>query len=101
MEGERIQPRCLTTRPNPMRLQLRNQRLGLFFGILCCTFCLFGSANQTRGQEIPELLEPWKDWVTWGIEHQNCPTLYSSASEPICYWPSSLNLSASGDGGYF
>ncbi len=52
-------------------------------------------------QVIPEVLQPWKDWVTWGVEHRDCPTLYSSADKPICFWPSQLQLSVGSDGGEF
>ncbi len=53
------------------------------------------------GQDIPEVLQPWQDWVTWGVEHRDCPTLYSSADKPICFWPSQLQLSVGGEGGEF
>lgn len=49
--------------------------------------------------EVPEVLKAWEGWVTWGVEHRDCPTLYSSADEPICFWPSRLEFSASEEGG--
>ena len=49
---------------------------------------------QGQQKEIPEALKPWQGWVTWDVKHQACPTPYNSAAEHICFWPSSLSLSA-------
>ena len=68
-------------------------------GIL--TFVLLMHSAQSNGQEIPEVLEPWKDWVTWDVEHRDCPTLYSAANKPICFWPSVLDLTVDRQGGKF
>tara|TARA_R110002049_G_scaffold305056_2_gene501049 strand:- start:15367 stop:19425 length:4059 start_codon:yes stop_codon:yes gene_type:complete len=53
----------------------------------------------SRGDEIPEPLQPWKEWAVWDVEHRDCPTLYSSAAEPMCFWPSRLELSADAQSG--
>ena len=44
--------------------------------------------------EVPDLLKPWVDWVTWSDKHRDCPTPYNNAEEHICFWPSRLALSA-------
>jgi hypothetical protein len=61
--------------------------------LLCAVWFL---SNVGRGQdpEIPDLLKPWTEWVTWDVKHLNCPTLYTSADQPVCFWPSTLELSA-------
>ncbi|REJ95999.1 MAG: hypothetical protein DWQ35_05425 [Planctomycetota bacterium] len=48
------------------------------------------------GQEkqIPEVLQPWRDWVTWDDKHQGCPPLFNDAQQHICFWPSRLTLVA-------
>ena len=64
-----------------------------------------GLADETTPSEkagsIPEVLQPWRDWVLWGIEHRNCPTPYSSADQPICFWPTRLEVTADESGGTF
>ncbi|MGI9471585.1 MAG: hypothetical protein ACR2NZ_08655, partial [Rubripirellula sp.] len=51
--------------------------------------------------EIPEALQPWEDWVTWDVEHLNCPSVYSKSEDRICYWPSRLTINAESGGGEF
>lgn len=50
---------------------------------------------------IPEPLQPWKEWVLYGSEHQLCPTPYNNGDEFICIWPSELNLSLEEHKGQF
>ena len=77
--------------PIMKRMQLaRITLLGLF---------LLGVFRPGIAQEIPEPLKTWEDWATWGVEHRDCPTLYSSADKPICFWPSRLEISAGADAG--
>jgi hypothetical protein len=64
-----------------------------------CIFLLVDATATGAPPDVPETLKPWEGWVTWGVEHRDCPTLYSSAHEPICFWPSRLELSASEEGG--
>lgn len=45
-------------------------------------------------KEIPELLNPWKGWATWGDKHRDCPTPYDRNSDHICFWPSRMSLTA-------
>jgi len=47
---------------------------------------------------IPEILEPWKEWVTWGIPHLDSPRLYSNHDEAVSIWPSRLELSTDAQG---
>ena len=61
---------------------------------VCCVVMLLGGTVRAQQPEIPEALQPWKDWVTWKKLHPNCPTRYSSADQPVCYWPSRLALTA-------
>ena len=50
-------------------------------------------------KEIPPVLKPWEDWVTWKDPHGDCPTPYNNAQEHLCFWPSRLSLSADGQAG--
>ena len=61
-------------------------------------FFVTASARIGVAQQIPVPLQPWKDWATWDVKHRDCPTIYSHAGQRICFWPSSLVLSADGDG---
>ena len=45
-------------------------------------------------QEIPEVLQPWKDWVTWNDAQRDCPPAYNNVDDRICFWPSRLTLNA-------
>jgi hypothetical protein len=83
----------------PMRLLARQSRSSWISGILCCASLLGGAATWADDPKIPEVLEPWQDWVTWGVEQRDCPTLFSAADQPICFWPSQLNLAADQQGG--
>jgi hypothetical protein len=50
-------------------------------------------------KRVPQVLEPWQDWVTWDDRHRDCPTPYNSAKAHICFWPSRLTVSANANGG--
>ena len=58
--------------------------------------CLFIAHSVARAQqrEIPEALQPWKNWVLWGEQHPDCPTPFNTSDQHICIWPSRLTLSA-------
>ena len=66
---------------------------------VACMLLMGHAASRADEPQIPEVLKPWENWVTWGVKHQDCPKVYSNASEPICFWPSRLDLSASADAG--
>ncbi len=68
-------------------------------GLCLCLLSFSGLTAAAAPPEVPEVLKSWEGWVTWGVEHRDCPTLYSSAEEPICFWPSRLEFSASEEGG--
>lgn len=61
--------------------------------VFCIALLQVGMA-QGQPQEVPEALQAWQDWATWDVKHRDCPTPYNSATEHICFWPSSLSLSA-------
>ncbi|MBX7165878.1 MAG: hypothetical protein K1X74_05965 [Pirellulales bacterium] len=42
--------------------------------------------------DIPDVLQPWQAWVTWPNKDLACPTLFNSAEQRICNWPSRLSL---------
>lgn len=43
-------------------------------------------------QGIPEVLKPWKAWVTWGDKGRSCPPAFDNVDTRICFWPSRLSL---------
>lgn len=60
-------------------------------------FSVVWLANGTTwGQttEIPEPLQPWKSWATWGVKHRHCPIPFDGGENHLCFWPSRLSLSA-------
>jgi hypothetical protein len=67
-----------------------------WFALMCAL--LLASMAPANDPEVPEVLKPWEDWVTWGVKHRDCPKLYSSAQEAVCFWPSKLELSATEQG---
>lgn len=52
------------------------------------------TAAVAQGPPIPEPLKPWQDWVTWGDQHRNCPTVFNDAERHICFWPTRLTVNA-------
>ncbi len=48
--------------------------------LLLCVL-LLGSIAVADDPDVPQVLKPWEDWVTWGVKHRDCPKLYSSAEE--------------------
>lgn len=40
---------------------------------------------------IPDALEPWRDWVLFGLEYRACPVLNgraaADAASHVCAWP--------------
>ena len=68
----------------------------------CAVFGILLSATGLAGaqeKQIPEVLKPWQDWVTWDVEHLDCPTPYNGAAEHFCFWPSHLSVSANAKDG--
>ncbi len=78
-------------------LARHNNHRCLSCALFCAAVILAVSAGADDA-EIPEVLKPWEDWVTWGVKHRDCPKLYSSAEQPVCFWPSKLEISAKEDG---
>lgn len=65
----------------------------LFCGsAFCCAMFLWMEIARGDEFEIPEVLKPWKAWVTWPDKDRACPTLFNNADERICFWPSRLSL---------
>ena len=60
------------------------------------------SVTAQKPIEIPEMLEPWVDWVLYGQEklYKGIP-LYNDNGMKICAWPGELALSVNGHGGVF
>src|SRR5690554_4722521 len=48
---------------------------------------------------IPNALQPWVDWATYGESNFGCPQ--GSAGERTCVWPGSLQIDASQKGAQF
>lgn len=60
------------------------------------------SVTAQKPIEIPEMLEPWVDWVLYGQEklYKGIP-VYNDNGVKICAWPGELALSVNGQGGVF
>ena len=59
-----------------------------------------GEARKTP--YIPEVLQPWVDWVLHGEEEQlACVPRYNDAENYLCSWPSILDLTLNEQGGTF
>ncbi|TWU31322.1 hypothetical protein [Novipirellula artificiosorum] len=84
----------------PPRIRIASG-IHLLFITLIAFVGMAGSELAAEEPSIPEPLLPWKDWVMWDKKHGNCPTIYSAADQPICFWPSTLNLSVNDSGGSF
>jgi hypothetical protein len=52
-------------------------------------------------REIPEPLQPWKEWATWSDAQRVCPTPYQDPDKHLCFWPSRLTLDVARDSGRF
>ncbi|MEQ1862054.1 MAG: hypothetical protein ABMA13_19215, partial [Chthoniobacteraceae bacterium] len=50
---------------------------------------------------IPDALKPWEEWATWDAKHRWCPTPYSDAKKPLCFWPSRMGMQVTKTGGKF
>ncbi len=59
---------------------------------LCSIVVLLPACAAAQEREIPDPLQPWKEWATWGDRHRDCPTPYNTAEEHICFWPSQLAM---------
>lgn len=71
--------------------------LALVF-ILCC----MQPADAKQAPYVPEVLQPWVDWVLHGRETQmTCVPQYNDADAYQCAWPSELDLDLSDRGGEF
>ena len=69
-----------------------------FIFIVCC----IQPACAKPAPYIPELLQPWVDWVLHGRETQMaCVPQYNDADAYQCAWPSKLELDLTDRGGEF
>ena len=54
---------------------------------------------------IPEALEPWRDWVLFGLEYRVCPVLNgraaTDAASHVCAWPGELAVDVDADSADF
>jgi len=55
--------------------------------------------------QIPDALEPWRDWVLFGLEYRACPVLNGrAAGDPashVCAWPGELAVGVDTDSATF
>jgi len=58
-------------------------------------------ANPLSQKDIPEPLQAWVDWVSFGHEDRHCPFVLSNAKQRFCAWPDALTLDLSNSGGTF
>ncbi len=76
--------------------------ISLSLSLLLGVFSAGSGNSQTR---IPEALEPWREWVLYGLEYQACPPLNGSrpgeSSNHICAWPGELSLDVTTSGATF
>ncbi len=72
---------------------MKNTRLLLLLGLLTLV--------SHAAPPIPDALKPWEEWATWNDKHRWCPTPYSDAKKPLCFWPSRMGLQAERTGGKF
>jgi hypothetical protein len=54
---------------------------------------------------IPDALEPWRDWVLFGLEYRACPVLNgratADAASHVCAWPGELTVDVDADSAAF
>ena len=71
----------------------------LIAGIALPAMPAFGQA------QIPDALEPWRDWVLFGQEFRACPVLNgrdaNQEASHICAWPGELGIAVEVDGARF
>ncbi|MBN9288783.1 MAG: hypothetical protein J0H47_12750 [Gammaproteobacteria bacterium] len=70
------------------------------FLIFLAFFLSFPLLAQTKG-DIPEVLQPWKDWVLHGAQESLCPTPYNNGDEHVCVWQTNLKLQLNEQSGQF
>ncbi len=76
------------------------------FQWICCGFVLLIGltkiyASPLNQEDIPEPLQAWVDWVSFGHEHRHCPFVLSNAKQRLCAWPNALKLDLANSGGTF
>lgn len=49
--------------------------------------------------EVPQPLEPWREWVLSDVANLGCPSPFDDANERIAVWPSKLRLEVMAGGG--
>ena len=60
---------------------------------------LFAGQGASAQPAVPELLKPWEAWATQDVKHRDCPTPYNTPDQHICFWPTTLSMSAHAEGG--
>ena len=76
------------------RTQTMEDRTCFSASCLFLAIALFGTSVRSAETDIPAPLQPWVDWVTSDTPGYQCPTIYNLADQPICFWPSELQLKA-------
>ncbi|WP_373500982.1 hypothetical protein [Desulfococcus sp.] len=70
--------------------------------IFITMLCLAAPAAAKRTTYVPEVLQPWVDWVLHGKETQKmCAPLYNDPDTYQCAWPSNIELDLTDRGGTF
>ncbi|NJN48377.1 MAG: hypothetical protein HC808_20000, partial [Candidatus Competibacteraceae bacterium] len=77
-----------------MRLWLRIMTALL---LLCSCTALAGMPLN----RVPIPLQPWVDWVLYGVTETRCPLVYNQPEHYQCTWPSTLSLNVGPQGGEF
>ncbi|MEE4376663.1 MAG: hypothetical protein V2J55_04010 [Candidatus Competibacteraceae bacterium] len=67
---------------------------------LLLLFCQPAFASMPLNR-VPIPLQPWVDWVLYGITETRCPLVYKQTEQYQCTWPSSLTLNVGPQGGEF
>lgn len=77
--------------------------VGRFFliGVVLLFSLGHASSQSIDNKEIPEALEEWKDWATWGDLSASVPSVYNDVSRKLSVWPSALNLDVEDRAGSF
>ena len=58
-------------------------------------------APEATAREIPEPLQPWKEWATWDDADRACPSPYQDPTKHLCFWLSRLALEIDRTSGRF
>ena len=71
-------------------------------GVFILIFVLIRPCSAKSAVQIPELLQPWVEWVLHGkTEQLECIPYYNDAGRYECAWPSELSITLTDQGGTF